>query len=58
MSLMAHEEGIVLYPLFIDYGQLGAAKEWAACQLLHHNHNLPKVIRMDISGFGKTVPSG
>jgi 7-cyano-7-deazaguanine synthase in queuosine biosynthesis len=28
MSLMAHEEGILLHPLFVDYGQLGATKEW------------------------------
>jgi len=58
MSLMAHEEGIVLHPLFVDYGQLGAAKEWAVCQLLHEKHGLPKVTRMDVSGFGRTIPSG
>ena len=58
MSLMAHEEGVVLSPLFIDYGQLGAAREWTACKLLHERHGLPLVTRMDISGFGKVVPSG
>lgn len=58
MSLMAQEEGIQLFPLFVDYGQLGAAKEWDACKRLHEKHGLPSVIRMDMSGFGKTVPSG
>ena len=58
MSLMAQEEGVALFPLFLDYGQLGASKEWAACQRLHEQFGLPKVTRMDISGFGKTIPSG
>ncbi len=58
MSLMAHEEGIPLYPLFVDYGQLGVIREWEACKLLHAKHNLPEVTRMDLSGFGKTIPSG
>ena len=58
MSLMAQEEGIALYPLFVDYGQLGVAKEWEACKRLHEKHNLPEVTRMDLSGFGKTIPSG
>jgi len=58
MSLMAHEEGISLFPLFIDYGQLGAEKEWSACQRLHRQFGLPQVTRMDLSGFGRTIPSG
>lgn len=58
MSLMAQEEGVALFPLFVDYGQLGAAKEWQACKQLHEKHNLPEVTRMDLSGFGKTIPSG
>lgn len=58
MSMLAQEEGIELHPLFIDYGQLGATKEWEACQRLHEVHKLPKAVRMDLSGFGKTIPSG
>ena len=58
LSLMAHEEGIELFPLFVDYGQLGAAKEWEACKRLHEEYGLPRVERMDVSGFGKTIPSG
>ncbi len=58
MSLMAQEEGVTLFPLFVDYGQLGAAKEWDACKRLREKYNLPKITRMDLSGFGKTIPSG
>ncbi len=58
MSLMAHEEGVQLFPLFVDYGQLGAGKEWEACKRLHQKHGLPPVTRMDLFGFGKTIPSG
>jgi len=58
MSLMAQEEGIQLFPLFVDYGQLAAAKEWEACTRLHKKHGLPSVMRMDMSGFGKIIPSG
>jgi len=58
MSVMAQEEGVTLFPLFIDYGQLGSTKEWSTCQQLHRQLGLPPVIRMDLSGFGKTIPSG
>lgn len=58
MSLMAQEEGITIHPLFVNYGQLGATKEWDTCQRLHTKYGLPKVTRMDISGFGNTIPSG
>jgi 7-cyano-7-deazaguanine synthase len=58
MSLLAQEEGVQLFPLFVDYGQLAAAKEWEACKRLHKKHGLPSVTRMDMSGFGKIIPSG
>jgi 7-cyano-7-deazaguanine synthase len=58
MSVMAREENIELYPLFVDYGQLGAGNEWTACRLLHTRHELPKPVRMDLCGFGGTIPSG
>ena len=58
MSLMAYEVDATLYPLFIDYGQLGLEKEWEACQRIHKKFHLPPVTRMDLSGFGKVIPSG
>lgn len=58
MSLMARDEGLVIYPLFINYGQLAADREWAACQFQHSTHGLPSPHRMDVAGFGLGVPSG
>ncbi len=58
MTLMAHEEGATLFPLFVDYGQLGLNKEWATCQSLHIQFGLPQATYIDLSGFGKTIPSG
>ena len=58
MSLLAQEEGLVLAPVFVDYGQLGAAREWTACTLLHKRHGLPAVTRMDVPGYGRVVRSG
>ena len=58
MSLFAHEEGVKLFPLFIDYGQLGVSKEWETCRQLHEQFGLPEITYMDLSGFGKIIPSG
>ena len=58
MSLMAHEEGVTIAPLFIDYGQLSAEREWVACRLLHERYGLPEVTKMDVAGYGQVVPSG
>jgi len=58
MSLMAHEEGIDIYPLFVDYGQLSAFKEWEACKQLYNMYSIGNVKRMDVSGFGKLISSG
>ena len=58
MALLIRQEGIDLYPVFIDYGQLGAEKEWAACKLVHSAHGLPRPYRIDLSGFGSAINSG
>lgn len=47
-----------ILPLFIDYGQHAAKKEWEACQILLEKCNLPPPTKADISGFGKLIPSG
>lgn len=57
MTFLLNKEGHELFPLFIDYGQLAAKKEWEACQSFC-NYLGFKPQRMDISGFGKLVPSG
>ena len=58
ISLLATQQGVITYPLFIDYGQLSADAEWEACQALHARLQLPSPQRLEISGFGKLMPSG
>ena len=58
MSLLAREEGASIHPLFIDYGQLAARREWIACRRQHRIHRLPPPKKVDLSGFGRTIPSG
>jgi len=58
VALLAQRENIVQYPLFVDYGQRAAAKEWAACLNAHDVHRLPRPTRMELGGFGKLIRSG
>jgi len=57
MMLLLKKDGHKILPLFIDYGQLAREKEWVSCQDLCHFLGL-EPFRMDISGFGKSIPSG
>ncbi|MCK6640904.1 MAG: 7-cyano-7-deazaguanine synthase [Bacteroidia bacterium] len=58
MSILAVEQGFELFPLFVDYGQLSAAKEWAACIHNHKKHKLPQPKKVNLSGFGRLIHSG
>lgn len=58
MSVLAKEQTFELYPLFIDYGQLGAKLEWEACIYTHMKHKLPTPKKLAIKGFGKLIHSG
>lgn len=58
VGVMAREEGIETYPLFLDYGQLAAQREWDTCQKVHFALGLPEPTKLDISGFGKLIQSG
>lgn len=58
IGVMAKEEHIDHFPLFIDYGQRAAVKEWATCQAVHRQLGLPEPVRMDLSGFGRVIASG
>jgi 7-cyano-7-deazaguanine synthase len=58
IGVMANEDYIDHFPLFIDYGQRAAAKEWATCQAVHRQLGLPEPTRMDLSGFGQIIASG
>lgn len=58
IAVMMREEGIEQFPLFIDYGQRAAAREWATCRDVHSRHGLPTPVRMDLSGYGAVIASG
>jgi len=58
MSLLAYEEGLELFPLFIDYGQICKEKELEACIRFHSKFELPKPKIMNLNGFGKVISSG
>ncbi len=58
MAKFFQNQGEDVLPIFVDYGQLAADKEWEACQTLFRECFLPEVIRADLSGYGKFIPSG
>lgn len=58
VGVMAREEGLVVHPLFIDYGQRAGQQEWDTCQRVHAQLGLPAPTRMDLSGFGRVIISG
>ena len=58
IGVMAKEDCINHYPMFIDYGQRAARREWETCKAVHKALGLPEPIRMDLSGFGQVILSG
>jgi len=58
IGVLAQEERIEIFPLFIDYGQRAGQREWDTCLSVHEQLSLPTPIRMDLSGFGKVICSG
>lgn len=58
MSKLIVEQGEEIIPLFIDYGQLAREKEWNACQTVFKEANMPAPTRIDLSGYGKLMPTG
>ena len=58
IAAMATQEGESVFPLFIDYGQRAAEREWAACTTVCRLLRTKDPVRMDISGYGAVVESG
>ncbi len=58
MAILAKEEGLVQFPLFIDYGQLGRDREFSACERNFKLHNLPRPMVAPLSGYGSLLSSG
>lgn len=58
MALLAKEESLTQFPLFIDYGQLGRERELAACQANFRRHKLPEPKVAGLGGYGALISSG
>lgn len=58
VALLAREEGLEQYPLFIDYGQRAKKKELAACRAVLGRLGLPEPKVAELSGFGRLIRSG
>jgi 7-cyano-7-deazaguanine synthase len=58
VGVLTKEQRIKQYPVFIDYGQRSARREWDACRKSHKQLNLPSPRRVDIGGFGALIRSG
>lgn len=58
MAKIIKNQGEEVIPIFVDYGQLAAEKEWNACQQLFYEIEMPDVIKADLNGYGKLIPSG
>lgn len=57
-ALMAVEEGIEIFPLFVNYGQIAKDQELTACHVNYKHYNLPEPKIVNVSGFGELYPSG
>jgi 7-cyano-7-deazaguanine synthase len=58
IAVLAKEEGITQFPLFIDYGQICKEQELKACLTIHKRLGLPIPEVMKLDGFGKLISSG
>mgnify|MGYP000906041442 CR=1 FL=1 len=58
MAVLAQEEKIVQFPLFIDYGQINKDKELSACLSNFKRHDLPIPKIVQLSGYGALLSSG
>lgn len=58
VGVLAKENSVDAVPLFINYGQIAAEREWRACEFIHKKMGLPQPAYMDIAGFGKIISSG
>ena len=55
---MAQEQGLQIFPLFVDYGQRARDRELAACKLAMQKLGLPEPEIAGLSGFGRLIRSG
>ncbi len=58
VAKLAQEEGLQIFPLFVDYGQRARGRELAACRLAMTKLGLPEPQIAGLSGFGQLIRSG
>jgi len=58
VGVLAKEEGIQVFPLFVNYGQRAVESEWRACQTVHEKLGLTAPEYMDLRGYGEIILSG
>lgn len=58
MAVLTDESGVSQYPLFVNYGQRAAEREYAACKNALRERRLPEPQVIDISGFGRLIKTG
>jgi 7-cyano-7-deazaguanine synthase len=57
-AVLAVEQGLEVYPLFVDYGQMAKDRELNACRVNYRHYGLPEPKVVNIQGFGDLYPSG
>lgn len=58
VAKLAQEQGLQIFPLFVDYGQRARDRELAACKLAMQKLGLPEPEIAGLSGFGRLIRSG
>lgn len=58
VAKLAQEEGLTIYPLFIDYGQRALEKELSACRNTMKSLGLAAPEVASLGGYGKLIKSG
>lgn len=58
VAKLAQEEGLQIFPLFVDYGQRARDRELAACRFSMKKLGLPEPQIAGLSGFGDLIRSG
>ncbi|WP_417247425.1 7-cyano-7-deazaguanine synthase [Celeribacter sp.] len=58
VARLAKEEGVNVYPLFVNYGQRSMRREFQACLMSMKAMNLPEPKIADLAGFGQLIRSG
>lgn len=57
-AAVAVEDGIEVIPVFVNYGQRALEQELTACRAVCATLGLPAPEVVDLSGYGRSIPSG